>query len=115
MAKLKSAMLVSAAVRYASSALIDCVVARRGDPDAGAIFLHIDSLDGRHRLLARSLDFDGNYVWRVITGSVDSSDGWVDAETLEARLARELSMDPDAYVVAVADREARNPFDTPMI
>ncbi|MEL0022773.1 MAG: DUF1491 family protein [Alphaproteobacteria bacterium] len=111
MPKLKSAMLVSAALRYANAELIDCVVVRRGDGDAGAIFVHVDALDGRHRLLARSLDFNGNYVWRVITGDVDNAAGWVDAEALETRLARELDMDPDAFVIAVADSKARNPFE----
>ncbi|MEK9620777.1 MAG: DUF1491 family protein [Alphaproteobacteria bacterium] len=111
MPKLKSAMLVSAALRYANAELIDCVVVRRGDGDAGAIFVHVDALDGRHRLLARSLDFNGNYVWRVITGDGDNAAGWVDAEALETRLARELDMDPDAFVIAVADSKARNPFE----
>jgi hypothetical protein len=111
MPKLKSEILVSAALRFASAELIDCVVVRRGDADAGAIFVHVDALDGRHKLLARSLDFGGNYVWRVITGSGDDTAGWVDSETATLRLGREMAMDPDAFVIAVADRQARNPFD----
>ena len=56
MTRVKSGILVSAALRRASTSFIDCVLARRGDADAGAIFVHIDALDGRHKLLARSLD-----------------------------------------------------------
>lgn len=111
MAKLKSEMLVSAALRYAASEFIDCVLIRRGDADAGAIFVHIDALDGHHKLLARSLDFDGVYSWRTITGGGDGGDGWVDGESVTARLTRELKMDPDAFVLEVADRQARNPFE----
>ena len=103
-------MLVSAAMRYAAAELIDCVLVRRGDADAGAIFLHVDALDGRHKLLARSLDFDGDYSWRAITGDGADGDGWVDAQTAVSRLDRELAMDPDAFVIAVADTRARNPF-----
>ncbi len=113
MERLKSEMLVSAAMRVAATELIDCVLVRRGDAHAGAIFLHLDALDGRHKLLARSLDFDGVYSWRVITGdSKDSSSdsGWVDAQTLASRLDLELATDPDAFVIAVADANARNPF-----
>ena len=105
MAKVKADILVSAALRYANEAMIDCVLQHRGDTDAGARFVHIDALDGRHQIVARSLDFDGSYRWRVIT-----STAWVDADTARARLQRELERDPDAFIVAVADRDGRNPF-----
>ena len=110
MTRLKSEMLVSAAMRCAAVELIDCVLVRRGDGDAGTIFLHMDVLDGRHKLLARSLDFDGVYSWRSITGDGADSTGWVDAETVASRLDRELAMDSDAFVIAVADKRERNPF-----
>ena len=105
MTRVKSAVLVDAAMRYASKELIDCVLVHRGDADAGAIFVHIDARDGRHQILARSLDFYGSYNWQVIT-----STEWVDADTAEARLNRELAHDPDAFVVEVSDPSARNPF-----
>jgi GMP synthase (glutamine-hydrolysing) len=106
MTRVKSEVLVSAALRCASASLIDCVLARRGDPDAGAIFVHIDALDGRHKLLARSLNFDSEYEWHIITNTE-----WVDATTASTRIAAEMKMDQDAFIVAVCDVEARNPFD----
>lgn len=110
MNRLKTDMLVGAALRLASAELIDCVVVRRGDSDAGAVLLHIDALDGRHCLLARWLDFDGNYGWRpVLAGAGD--DGWTDQGAVEARLAREMEIDPDAWVMGIQDSRARNPFD----
>ena len=105
MTRVKSAILVSAALRYADKELIDCVLVHRGDSDAGAIFVHIDARDGRHQILARTLDFDGRYNWRVIT-----STKWVDADAAKTRLDRELALDPDAFVVEVSDHAARNPF-----
>ena len=110
MTRLKTDMLVGAVLRQASAELIDCVMLRRGNAEAGAILLHIDALDGRHQLLARSLDFDGNYSWRPVLAGEDG-DGWVTGDALEARLAREMDIDPDAFVLAVQDRQARNPFD----
>ncbi len=106
MTRVKSGILVSAALRYASNVSIDCVLARRGDADAGAIFIHIDALDGRHKLLARSLNFDGEYAWHTITNTE-----WVDAQTASMRLAAEMNMDQDAFIVAVSDAKARNPFE----
>ncbi|MDA8615058.1 DUF1491 family protein, partial [Alphaproteobacteria bacterium] len=101
--RVKSGILVSAALRHASANFIDCVLARRGDADAGAIFVHIDAL---HKLLARSLDFEGNYAWQIIT-----STEWVDGETATSRLAAETKMDHDAFIIAISDAKARNPFD----
>ena len=66
MDRVKTGLLVSAAVRLSSAELIDCVVVNRGDADAGALFVHIDALDGRHRLLSRVIGFDGNYEWRPV-------------------------------------------------
>ncbi len=106
MTRVKSGVLVSAALRYANSVLIDCVLARRGDADAGAIFVHIDALDGRHKLIARSLNAEGQYDWHIITNTE-----WVDAEAASTRLAAEMKMDQDAFIIAVYDTEARNPFD----
>ena len=105
MTRVKSAILVSAALRYADKELIDCVLVHRGDADAGTIFVHIDARDGRHQILSRSLDFDGMYNWQVITTT-----DWVDAEAAKTRLDRELARDPDAFVVEVSDPAARNPF-----
>ena len=105
MTRVKSAILVSAALRCADKEMIDCVLVHRGDADAGAIFLHIDARDGRHQIVARSLDYDGRYNWKVIT-----STDWVDGDAAKTRLGRELALDPDAFVVEVSDPAARNPF-----
>ena len=106
MTRVKSGLLVSAALRYASTVMIDCVLAHRGDADAGAIFVHIDALDGRHKLLARSLNFEGEYEWHIITNKE-----WVDAEAAATRLAAEKKIDQDAFILVVSDAQARNPFD----
>ena len=105
MTRIKAGILVSAVLRSANEALIDCVLQHRGDNDAGAIFVHIDALDGRHKIVARSLGLDGNYGWRVITNNE-----WIDAEAARTRLESELALDPDGFVIAVADLEGRNPF-----
>lgn len=110
MTRLRTDMLVGAVLRQASAELIDCVMLRRGNAEAGAILIHIDALNGRHQLLARSLDFDGNYSWRPVVGGEDG-DGWADREAVETRLAREMDIDPDAFVLVVQDSRGRNPFD----
>lgn len=110
MSRLKTDMLVAAAIRTATTELIDCVVIRRGNADAGAILVHIDALDGRHRLLARSLDLDGTYSWRPVVAG-EAGDGWADSEAVQTRLARETDIDPDAWILGIQDARGRNPFD----
>ena len=85
MTRLKTDMLVGAAIRRAGAELIDCVMLRRGHADAGAILVHIDALDGRHMLLARSLEFDGSYVWRPVIAGPDG-DGWAARDVVEGLL-----------------------------
>ena len=109
MTRLKTDMLVGAAIRRAGAELIDCVMLRRGHAAAGAILVHIDALDGRPMLLARSLEFDGSYAWRPVIAGPDG-DGWAAREAVETRLAREMASDPDAYVLEGQDRHGRNPF-----
>ena len=108
MGRIKTGMLVGAALRLASAELIDCVVVNRGDADAGALFVHIDALDGRHKLLSRVIGFEGAYEWRSVLG--DDADGWTDAAAVAQRLARERDIDPDIWIIAIADRAGRNPF-----
>ena len=110
MTRLKTEILVGAAIRCAGAELIDCVMLRRGNADAGAILVHIDALDGRHKLLARALEFDGSYGWRPVVAGPEG-DGWAAREAVEARLQREMDIDPDAYVLEIQDRHGRNPFD----
>ena len=105
MTRVKSAILVSAALRCADKEMIDCVLVHRGDADAGTIYVHIDARDGRHQILTRSLSYDGIYDWQIIT-----STEWVDADAAKARIDRELAQDPDAFIVEVSDPAARNPF-----
>jgi len=45
----------------------------------------------------------------VVAG--EAGDGWADGEAVEARLARETEIDPDAWIIGIQDRQGRNPFD----
>ena len=49
-------------------------------------------------------------AWRPVVAGV-GGDGWAERDAVETRLARELEIDPDAYVLAVQDARGRNPFD----
>jgi hypothetical protein len=79
-----------------------CVVARRGDPIAGQIFIEVDHLNGRASLFTPA----------PATARVDGDEDRIfvrrfsDAEPalIAERIAREIGYDPDLWVVALETR-----------
>lgn len=77
-----------------------CVVARRGDPIAGQIFIEVDHLDGTRSLYTpapsvsrREEDGAGQVFQARFTR--------VEAEKVRDRIAQEIKFDPDLWVLSV--------------
>ncbi len=99
--RLKTEIRVSAHLRRAQGAGAFATVARRGDPDAGAVAVKV-YLGGRTaRLFIQSRDLDGNIMWRE-PFEEDRSEAKVDSW-----LEKEASIDPDLWVVEIEDRDGR--------
>lgn len=109
-ARLTSELLVTASLRRAGQLGIAAVVLRRGDPDAGSLFVEIEKSASEAALLGRVTSFDegyeGGYEWVRLTGA-----GWVAPAEVSERLAREQARDPDCWVISVQDTGGRNIFD----
>ena len=75
-----------------------CVVARRGDPIAGQIFIEVDHLDG-----TRSLYTPAPIVGRENTADLVFQARFVAAEPdqVRQRIAREIEFDPDLWVLSI--------------
>ena len=107
MARLKSALWVSAYLRRVSLNGAFGAVSRHGDDDAGAIFIRVDGLAGQSSLFSPVPQYllhdDGNRVWTLrddhhnLTGL-----------DVQAIFEREARMDPDFWVVEVEDRQLRH-------
>ena len=109
--RLKSAIWVSAYIRRCHLEGAFAVVRRRGAEEAGAIFVKLSKLDGTAALFAPAPQsaFDearpGDRLFApVLTGFVPEAD-------IETRLQRELSFDPDLWIVEVEDRAGRHFLD----
>ena len=106
--RLASGVWVAALIRRAALEGGFAGVVRRGDPDAGAVF--VKSVDLRlrtTRLYAEALGPDGAAVW------IEPKPGAPDAE-LDAWLARRVAIDPDAWIVEIEDAHGRHFLTEPV-
>ncbi|MDB5590694.1 DUF1491 family protein [Enterovirga sp.] len=106
MARLRSDFWVAAHLRRSALEGIDAVLRRRGSPEAGAIFVTVDRLDGHVDLYgpAPQSALTGDELDRlfapVLLGSAPPD--------IEARMLREIRFDPDLWWISVDDRAGRS-------
>ena len=99
MARLKTSLWVSALVRRINDRGDFCVISRKGDPDAGQIWVEVDHLNGTMSLYSpapANPDAEGReFVLRFDR---------VEATKIGERLAQEAEFDPDFWVVSIETR-----------
>lgn len=107
--RLKSELWVRACIRQCAAAGLWAVVARRGDPDAGTVFVRVDLLDGRVRLfgpaLGSAFDEAGDRRWTEISAA-----GAMTGEEAGAYLDRRAASDPDLWIVDIESRTGEAPL-----
>jgi hypothetical protein len=99
--RIKAEIYVQALVRRVNSECIS-VIARRGDTDAGGIYVRVNRLDGRSGLLVAFTDMNGERRWRVLASHLTPDD------QIEDMLVREIARDPDMWVVEIEDKQGRH-------
>ena len=100
MDRLKSHVAVAALLRRAEGQGAFATVLRRGDPDAGTLYVVVRTLDGFARLYSPIRNMMGEAAWLAgaATGERD----------VDAKVARLFDRDPDIWVVEVEDRRGRH-------
>jgi hypothetical protein len=110
MVELKTEIWVSALIRRATVAGAFATVARKGDPDGGAVLVKVATLDGRARLYAPARVGEGARIWIDLSaGSLGEREADVDAYA-----RRRAGTDPDLWVVEIEDRQGRTFLDEPI-
>lgn len=103
--RLKSEIWVKAHIRRCQGEGAFAAVARRGDPDAGAIAVKVYLGAGRARLFMQSRDLEGRAIWRE-----PLDEARIEAE-IDSRLKTECAIDPDLWILEIEDREGRSFLD----
>ena len=109
--RLKSAIWVAAYLRRCQSEGVFGAVRRRGAEEAGAVFVKVALLDGNAMLYVpapQTAYDDSQPVDRVFTASPPQP---VEERSIEERLVKEISFDPDVWIVETEDKAGRHFLD----
>jgi hypothetical protein len=92
---------------------LPAVVVRRGDPDAGAIILRLNRLDGTSHVFSQARTPAGVLAWARATGS-DAEGRLANAEA-DAYIERQRKFDPDLWVLEIEDPARRYSLDAEIV
>ena len=95
---LRAGFWVRAQIKICDLKAIPVVVTKKGDPDAGAVFIKIDRFDKGVTVLSQSRDSQGNRVWIKATGPEP-----VTSQQADAYLERQQKYDPDLWILGIED------------
>lgn len=85
---------------------IPAFVVSRGDATAGAVIIKQNPLNGTAKAFQRSIDIlSGGRRWVTLAEGPE--------EDVEASIKKQLSFDPDLWVIEVEDRDGRHLLDEP--
>ena len=103
MARLTSDFWVGAYLARLRLADIPAFVVSKGDPDAGAVLVKLNRLNGEAVAYSRAYGPDGERVWAVLAEGAERD--------VDAALARQRGFDPDLWLIEVEDRAGRHMLD----
>ena len=106
--RLKSKLLIRAAIKVSESKNKIATVLCKGDENNGVIWLKLLRKDNRSRLLGRYLNEFGKYEWKDI---LIQDDIWLQETLITDRINKEVSFDPDLWVLEIETDVYWNPLE----
>lgn len=76
----------------------------KGDATAGAVIVKVATLDGQASAYARETGLDGKRIWAELAAPGPEAE-------VDERLKRQLSFDPDLWIIEVEDPKGRSLLD----
>ena len=106
MSRLSTEFWVSAYRQHLEAKGIAVMITNRGDKIAGALLIKLCTMDGQAIVFQRQTDLiNGGFDWVTLTEG--------DERECDASLAKQLSFDPDLWIIEVEDRKGRHCLDEP--
>jgi len=106
---LKSKILINAAIKFCFSQNIISTVINKGDENNGVIWLKLLRKDNKSRLLSKYLDVNDKYAWKDV---FNENNEWQDEKVVINRISKEISYDPDLWVLEIETEKYINPFES---
>ena len=106
---LKTELWLKAHIRRCEVNGAIAMIARRGDSDAGAVYLKLYKLGEGFAVLSKARNGHGNPIWLRATGK-----DWLAEFEVEDYLRKQAKFDPDFWVLEIEDREGRAFVDEPI-
>ena len=104
--RIKAGIWVSAYLRRLNAMAVPALVVRRGDADAGAIYIKINMLDGQALLLRPAVagkeGAEDERFWSLAFAAARQE------PEVDRYLARQREFDADLWVIEVEDRSGRH-------
>ncbi len=108
--RLKTELRVQAWLRRCAGMGLMAAVVRKGDVEAGALFLKINRFAGGCEVFSGVTQADGSPAWMRAGAS-----GPVPEREANAYLARQYGYDPDLWVLEIEDPKAQFSLDEPIV
>lgn len=99
--RLKAGIFVRALTRRVEVAGASAFVVRMGSEEAGALILKVNRLDGTVLVLNQVRGAKGELAWAQALG------GWSDEARASQWCDKQVSFDPDLWIVEIEDRQGR--------
>lgn len=99
--RLKAGIFVRALIRRVEVNGASAFVVRSGSEEAGAIILKVSKLNGNVLVLNQARGAKGELIWAQALG------GWSEDARAAAWCDKQVSFDPDLWIVEIEDREGR--------
>lgn len=107
--RLKAGIFVRALIRRVQVAGASAFVVRSGAEEAGAVIIKVAKLDGAVLVLNQVRDAKGALAWAQALGD------WTDETRASQWCDKQVSFDPDVWIVEIEDRDGRAFVDEPII
>ena len=107
MSEIRAEIWVHALLRRAQSGGAMGMVLRRGDRDAGAVWVKLMRLDGTCELFVPVRNSEGERIWTRPLGITSEAEA-------DARARTAIDRDPDLWLVEIEDRQGRHFLTEPV-